>query len=56
MIVWGGFGDSGYLNTSRRSDPGYRQLDTYQHSQRARGTVSSHRHLEWQSNDCLGWI
>ncbi len=55
MIVWGGINENlDRLNTGGRYNPRYRQLDSYQHHQRARWAQCAYGDLEWQRNDYLG--
>ncbi len=56
MIVWGGYNNGIDLNTGGRYNPNTDSLDSYQSRQRAGRTRVSHRSLDRQRNDCLGWI
>ena len=55
MIVWGGV--SAQFEHRREIQSEHRQLDSHQHHQCARcSRRASHRSVDWQRNDRLGWL
>ena len=56
MIVWGGYQRQPAFEHRRAIQSRHRQLDSYQHHQRARWPELSHGSVDRQRNDRLGRI
>ena len=48
MIVWGGLGNSGYLNTGGRYNPGTNSWTATSTTNAPAARVQSHGSLDWQ--------